>query len=198
MEVFVLKTKSGTTSTELSAIGSVTEINYFENQDDIANAVPLTHAVFDDIDIATIKTQNILAWNGIITNQIPVALVLLDTIQVQTSFVTSTKIPDGGDIGILSAPNLRQNGIHLNGTDWVLLDGDDPYANNICNAYLITLNGAKKLYARRNEMQTDKLAFAQYLSSISNYLAYDRITTYMSLHTTSSKPNQPLPSHLCR
>jgi hypothetical protein len=196
MDLFILNTPQGLPPAALTEgfkhLGNVSVVaQYQDNQ--LQDAFPLTHVRTDDSKPLTpigFKVQHLAAWEQIIHRNLKGAIVLLDTVRLVDSFAATIEknLPPNADICIFSATNLQRNGIHLNGTDWVLLDSDDPSFNNICNAYYITLDGAKKMYARRNEMLNDDRPFGLFIQSVSHRLAFDRVMTYMSLNSTSSKP----------
>ncbi len=196
MEVFVINTPQGQSIDQLqvvfSELGNVRIVAQYQNNQ-LQDAFPLTHVRVDEsksMNPVAIKVQHLAAWEQIIQHNIPGAIVVLDTVRVVVPFAKTIENnkPKNADICIFSATNLRINGIHLSNTDWAFLDSDDPSFNNICNAYYITQDAAKKLYARRNEMLNDDKPFGLFINSVSHNLSMDRIATYMSMQATSSKP----------
>lgn len=195
MEVYVIETGTGKDYADLIAdfesIGNVNLIPKYGTEDSIQNALPLTHIERVKNVIQTSgKIQNIRAWDHMIQNSVPDALIVIDTVRVNNEFVKNNKIPPGGDIGILAPSNLRIVGIRLVGTEWAYMDTtEDPYANNICNAYTVTLDAAKGLYERRNELLNSPQSFAQCIKEYSGPYSYGkRLTSYISMATQSTKP----------
>lgn len=198
MEVFVINTPQGypleTLKEDFKYLGSVNVVAQYENENQLKNAFPLTHVKVEKSDSFNpigIKVQHLAAWEQIIHREIPGAIIVLDTVRLIGPIPLNIEQnrPKNSDICIFSAKNLQINGIHINGTDWVLLESDNTNFNNICNAYYITLEAAKKLYSRRNEMLNDALPFGLYINSVSHQLAMDRVATYMTMNPTSSKPS---------
>jgi len=196
VNIFAIKTPLGVSEDRLKEVfgtlGNVSVIGQCQDEGKLNNIFPLTHVAVtgNTIDPVSLKVQHLTAWEYIVSKGLPGGLVILDTVRLVDSFAKNIEIntPKDFDICIFSATNLQINGIHISNTDWVLLDSDDPEFNNICNAYYVSNNAAKKLYDRRNEMLSDPRPFGLYINSISNNMALDRIRVYMSMIPTSSKP----------
>lgn len=197
MDVYVLKTVKGLDEPQLTEafkdVGDVHFIRTYTDEFSVKDAIPLTHFNVEkdkSIDPVALKIQNLNAWEAIFKRDLPHAIVVLDTVRLVNSFVKGVpgSVPKGADLCIFSATNLRINGVHLNGTDWVYLDSDDREFNNICNAYFITKEAAKRLYAHKNELLNSPDPFALWINAMSNRMATERIKTFMSFQSTSSKP----------
>lgn len=199
MNIFCISTTSNISVDEikngpLSGIGNVKIIARYSN-DQFQTAFPLTHVTKEataDSNAVTIKLQHITACEQIINLNVSGAIVVLDTVNLDVNFARNIESnrPTDSDICIFSPPNLGLNGVWINNSDWVLIDSYDRNRNNICNAYYITLAGAKKLFARRNEILNSNSTFGDYINNSSHNLANDRLITYMSFMNTSSKPSR--------
>lgn len=197
MELFVLKTDRGLDEDQLKAtfatVGNVTIIPGYKDEGSLKEAIPLTHFNVEkgkSINPVALKFQHLHAWEEIVKRNLPYGVIVLDTVRLVDSFVKASPntMPPGADVLIFSASNMQMNGVHLNGTDWVFLDSEDRSFNNVCNAYLITQSAAKRLYAHKNELLNTPDSFALWLNTMSNRLSVDRIRTFMSFGSTSSKP----------
>lgn len=197
MEVFVITTPQGhdteTLKVAFEPVGDVAFIAQYQNENAMRDAFPMTHVNMSQgkaLDPIAVKVQHLAAWEQIMHLEIPGGIVVLDTVRLDNEFAKNIELtrPKNSDICIFSPPNLQINGVHLNGTQWVFLDSEDASFNNICNAYYVTLDAAKRLYNRRNEMLNDDVPIGRFINSVSQRLALDRMGTFMTLHPTSSKP----------
>jgi hypothetical protein len=158
------------------------------------NALPLTKVSADALkqkEISAEKFQHCLAAELIKKENLPYAWVMLDSIGVtDMPFVLhapETKMRDA-DLSIFTAPNFPASGIQISGTPWVYLDSEDPTRNNIITAYLITLQGAKRLYSLRNEILNNGKSFAHSIQEHCALYSADRIIAYATFHSVVTKP----------
>lgn len=194
MDVFVINTipdKSIESLTDtFSNLGNVSVISPYKGNQ-LEEAFPLTHIYSEGsekLDSTGLNVQHLTAIEKIIQRGVG-GIIILDTVRVtDVQFVTTYPIPKNADMCIYTSPGVQIGGIVMSGSKWVLLDSDDPIFNNRCISYYITLTGAKKIYAMRNEILSSNRTFGEFIQSASNHLSTDRIITYMSFDTVVTKP----------